>query len=45
MADKFLFRFNGQAAYEVDTGRLKKLRVVFGMIFELNMAGPGLGES
>jgi len=34
MADKFLFRFNGQAAYEVDTGRLKKLRVVFGMIDE-----------
>ena len=27
-----LFRFNGQAAYEVDTGRLKKIRVVFGMI-------------
>ena len=27
-----LFRFNGQAAYEVDTGRRKKLRVVFGMI-------------
>jgi hypothetical protein len=34
MADKFLFRFSGQAAYEVDTGRLKKLRVVFGMIDE-----------
>jgi hypothetical protein len=29
-----LFRFNGQAAYEVDTGRLKKIRVVFGMIDE-----------
>ena len=27
-----LFRFNGQAAYEVDTGRRKKIRVVFGMI-------------
>src|SRR5215475_10516887 len=27
-----LFRFNGQAGYEVDTGRLKKTRVVFGMI-------------
>jgi hypothetical protein len=26
------FRFNGQAIYEVDTGRLKKIRVVFGMI-------------
>ena len=32
MAEKFLFRFSGQAAYEIDTGRLKKLRVVFGMI-------------
>lgn len=29
-----LFRFNGQASYEVDTGRLKKIRVVFGMIDE-----------
>jgi hypothetical protein len=29
-----LYRFNGQAAYEVDTGRLKKIRVVFGMIDE-----------
>ena len=29
---KVLFRFNGQAAYQVDTGRLKKIRVVFGMI-------------
>jgi len=29
-----LFRFNGQACYEVDTGRLKKIRVVFGMIDE-----------
>ena len=29
-----LFRFNGQAAYQVDTGRLKKIRVVFGMIDE-----------
>jgi len=29
-----LFRFNGQAGYEVDTGRLKKIRVVFGMIDE-----------
>jgi hypothetical protein len=29
-----LFRFSGQAAYEVDTGRRKKLRVVFGMIDE-----------
>lgn len=29
-----LFRFNGQAAYEVDTGRRKKIRVVFGMIDE-----------
>ena len=27
-----LFRFNGQAAYEVDTGLHKKIRVVFGMI-------------
>ena len=27
-----LFRFNGQAAYEVDTGRLKQIRVVFGLI-------------
>ena len=31
---KVLFRFNGQAAYQVDTGRLKKIRVVFGMIDE-----------
>jgi hypothetical protein len=29
-----LFRFNGQVAYEVDTGRRKKIRVVFGMIDE-----------
>ena len=29
-----LFRFNGQAVYEVDTGRSKKIRVVFGMIDE-----------
>ena len=29
-----LFRFNGQAAYEVDTGRRKKIRVVFGVIDE-----------
>ena len=29
-----LFRFNGQAAYQVDTGRLKKIRLVFGMIDE-----------
>jgi hypothetical protein len=29
-----LFRFNGQAGYIVDTGRLKKIRVVFGMIDE-----------
>ena len=29
-----LFRFNGQAVYEVDTGRQKKIRVVFGMIDE-----------
>ena len=28
------FRFNGQAAYEVDTGTHKKIRVVFGMINE-----------
>lgn len=34
MADSVLFRFNGQAAYEVDTGRHKKIRVVFGMIDE-----------
>jgi hypothetical protein len=34
MADSLLFRFNGQAAYVVDTGRLKKIRVVFGMIDE-----------
>jgi hypothetical protein len=34
MADGVLFRFNGQAAYEVDTGRLKKIRVVFGMFDE-----------
>jgi hypothetical protein len=27
-----LFRFNGQAGYAVDTGRSKKIRVVFGMI-------------
>jgi len=29
-----LFRFNGQAGYAVDTGSLKKIRVVFGMIDE-----------
>jgi hypothetical protein len=29
-----LFRFNGQAGYKVDTGRFKKIRVVFGMIDE-----------
>jgi hypothetical protein len=29
-----LVRFNGQAMYEVDTGRVKKIRVVFGMIDE-----------
>jgi hypothetical protein len=29
-----LFRFNGQAGYAVDTGRLKKIRVVFGMLNE-----------
>jgi hypothetical protein len=34
MADGFLFRFSGQAGYEVDTGRRKKIRVVFGMIDE-----------
>jgi hypothetical protein len=34
MADRVLFRFNGQAGYAVDTGRLKKIRVVFGMIDE-----------
>src|SRR3954467_13230610 len=34
MADKVLYRFSGQACYEVDTGRLKKIRVVFGMIDE-----------
>src|SRR5215467_5164077 len=34
MGDSVLFRFNGQAGYEVDTGRLKKIRVVFGMIDE-----------
>ena len=32
MSVRFLFWFNGQAAYEVDTGRLKKIRVVFGML-------------
>ena len=31
---KALYRFNGQAGYEVDTGRLKQIRVVFGMIDE-----------
>ena len=34
MSVRFLFWFNGQAAYEVDTGRLKKIRIVFGMINE-----------
>ena len=34
MGDSVLFRFNGQAGYAVDTGRLKKIRVVFGMIDE-----------
>lgn len=34
MADSVLYRFLGQACYEVDTGRLKKIRVVFGMIDE-----------
>ena len=34
MGDSVLFRFNGQAGYEVDTGRLKKIRIVFGMIDE-----------
>jgi len=34
MADSVLYRFNGQACYEVDTGRLKKIHVVFGMIDE-----------
>jgi hypothetical protein len=34
MAGSVLFRFNGQAGYEVDTGRLKKIYVVFGMIDE-----------
>jgi hypothetical protein len=29
-----LFRFSGQAGYIVDTGRRKKIRVVFGMIDE-----------
>lgn len=29
-----LFRFNGQASYEVDTGTHTKIRVVFGMIDE-----------
>jgi hypothetical protein len=29
-----LYRFNGQACYQVDTGRLKKIRVVFAMIDE-----------
>src|SRR5215208_6733238 len=27
MADNVLYRFSGQACYEVDTGRLKKIRV------------------
>ena len=34
MGMSVLFRFNGQAGYAVDTGRLKKIRVVFGMIDE-----------
>jgi hypothetical protein len=34
MGASILFRFNGQAGYEVDTGRLRKIRVVFGMIDE-----------
>jgi hypothetical protein len=33
-----LFRFNGQAAYEIDTRRRKKIRVVFGMIDEARIA-------
>jgi len=36
-----LYRFNGQAAYEVDTGRLKKIRVVFGMIDDDRNRWPG----
>jgi hypothetical protein len=34
MGDSVLYRFNGQVCYEVDTGRLKRIRVVFGMIDE-----------
>jgi hypothetical protein len=34
MGDSVLFRFNGQAVYEVDTGRVKKIRVVFAMLDE-----------
>ena len=33
-----LFRFNGQAAYEVDAGRVRKIRLVFGMIDEGRIA-------
>jgi len=33
-----LYRFNGQAAYAVDTGRRKKIRVVFGMIDETRIS-------
>ena len=32
MAASDFYRFNGQAGYQVDTGRLKKTRVVFAMI-------------
>jgi len=34
MGDSVLFRFNGQAVYEVDTGSSRKIRVVFGAIDE-----------
>src|SRR5687768_17527935 len=34
MSDRVKFWFNAQAGYDVDTGRHKKIRVVFGMIDE-----------
>lgn len=34
MGDSVRYWFSGQACYEVDIGRLKKIRVVFGMIDE-----------
>jgi hypothetical protein len=38
MVDNVMYRFNGQSCYEVDAWKIKRIRVVFGMIDENRMS-------